>query len=65
MTNNIKISVLIPTYEMHGKGVEFLNFSLDKIQTRNYFAGNILMHPAYQYLGDYKEYPMLCTIKIK
>lgn len=29
----------------------------NKIQTRNYFAGNILMHPAYQLLGDYKEYP--------
>lgn len=27
------------------------------IQTRNYFAGNILMHPAYKHLGDYKDYP--------
>ena len=27
------------------------------IQTRNYFAGNILMHPAYSELGDYRDYP--------
>ena len=26
------------------------------IQTRNYFAGNILIHPAYKHLGDWKEY---------
>ena len=29
----------------------------NKIQTRNYFAGNILMHPAYKHLDDYKMYP--------
>jgi CDP-6-deoxy-D-xylo-4-hexulose-3-dehydrase len=28
-----------------------------KIQTRNYFAGNILLHPGYKHLGDFKEYP--------
>jgi CDP-6-deoxy-D-xylo-4-hexulose-3-dehydrase len=28
----------------------------NKIQTRNYFAGNILMHPAYMHLDDYKKY---------
>lgn len=27
-----------------------------KIQTRNYFAGNILMHPGYSHLGEYKLY---------
>jgi len=26
------------------------------IQTRNYFAGNILLHPAYSFLDDYKKY---------
>jgi CDP-6-deoxy-D-xylo-4-hexulose-3-dehydrase len=29
----------------------------NKIQTRNYFAGNILMHPGYTFLDDYKNYP--------
>lgn len=28
-----------------------------KIQTRNYFAGNILMHPAYKQLESAKNYP--------
>jgi CDP-6-deoxy-D-xylo-4-hexulose-3-dehydrase len=27
-----------------------------KIQTRNYFAGNILIHPAYKHLGNFKDY---------
>ena len=27
------------------------------IQTRNYFAGNILMHPAYKEIGNHHEYP--------
>ena len=29
----------------------------NKIQTRNYFAGNILLHPAYKHLDDWKLYP--------
>jgi len=28
-----------------------------KVQTRNYFAGNILLHPGYCHLDDYKKYP--------
>lgn len=28
-----------------------------KIQTRNYFAGNILLHPGFEHLGDFREYP--------
>lgn len=27
------------------------------IQTRNYFAGNILLHPAYKHIEDWKNYP--------
>jgi len=33
------------------------HFEANKIQTRNYFAGNILLHPGYKNLGDYREYP--------
>ena len=29
----------------------------NKIQTRNYFAGNILMHPAYKHIESYCNYP--------
>jgi CDP-6-deoxy-D-xylo-4-hexulose-3-dehydrase len=27
------------------------------VQTRNYFAGNLLLHPAYRHLGEAKDYP--------
>jgi CDP-6-deoxy-D-xylo-4-hexulose-3-dehydrase len=37
------------------KLVQYLEENL--IQTRNYFAGNILMHPGYKHLGDYKDFP--------
>jgi CDP-6-deoxy-D-xylo-4-hexulose-3-dehydrase len=29
----------------------------NKIQTRNYFAGNILLHPGYKFLDDSNNYP--------
>ena len=29
----------------------------NRVQTRNYFAGNVLMHPGYKYLDDYIHYP--------
>lgn len=29
----------------------------NKIQTRNYFAGNILLHPGYSFLDDHRLYP--------
>lgn len=29
----------------------------NKIQTRNYFAGNILLHPGFSFLDDYRKYP--------
>jgi CDP-6-deoxy-D-xylo-4-hexulose-3-dehydrase len=37
------------------KLVEYLE--ANKIQTRNYFVGNILLHPGYSSLDDYKLYP--------
>jgi CDP-6-deoxy-D-xylo-4-hexulose-3-dehydrase len=33
-----------------------------KVQTRNYFAGNVLMHPAYKHLEDAKNYPNACKV---
>lgn len=29
----------------------------NRVQTRNYFAGNILLHPAYRDIDDYSKYP--------
>lgn len=29
----------------------------NKIQTRNYFSGNVLLHPGYRHLDDYRLYP--------
>ena len=29
----------------------------NRIQTRNYFSGSLLLHPAYSFLDDYKKYP--------
>jgi CDP-6-deoxy-D-xylo-4-hexulose-3-dehydrase len=40
--------------------VEFLE--KHKIQTRNYFAGNILMHPAYKHLESASNYPNACKV---
>lgn len=34
-----------------------LHLEQNGIQTRNYFAGNLLLHPAYKHLGNAKEYP--------
>lgn len=33
------------------------HFEENKIQTRHYFAGNILLHPGFKHLGDFREYP--------
>jgi len=41
--------------QLKDKLVAFLEEN--KIQTRNYFAGNILMHPGYKHLDDLNDYP--------
>lgn len=41
--------------ELKQKLVSWLEKNL--IQTRHYFAGNLLMHPGYSFLDDYKKYP--------
>jgi CDP-6-deoxy-D-xylo-4-hexulose-3-dehydrase len=46
--------------QIKDKLVSFLESN--KIQTRNYFAGNILMHPAYSHLDKLEKYPNSNTV---
>lgn len=48
------------TKVLKDKLVSFLESN--KIQTRNYFAGNILMHPGYLHLDNFKDYPNSNTV---
>lgn len=49
----------VPIYCESQEMKEFMvsHFETNKIQTRNYFSGNILLHPGYKHLDDYKQYP--------
>lgn len=49
------VPIICETPELKRKLVSHLE--LNRIQTRNYFAGNVLLHPAYSELGDYSKYP--------
>jgi CDP-6-deoxy-D-xylo-4-hexulose-3-dehydrase len=48
--------IICENKELKNRLVSYLEKNL--IQTRHYFAGNILLHPGYKHLGDYKEYPL-------
>ena len=49
------VPIICETNELKDKLVKHLE--TNGIQTRNYFAGNILIHPAYKAYGDWEEYP--------
>jgi CDP-6-deoxy-D-xylo-4-hexulose-3-dehydrase len=49
------VPVICDTNELKNKLVKHLE--TNNIQTRNYFAGNILLHPAYQNLDNWELYP--------
>ena len=46
--------IICESKEQKQKLVKYLE--LHKIQTRNYFSGNILLHPGFKHLGDFREY---------
>ena len=48
--------IICKTRQQKDKLVKHLE--ANKIQTRNYFAGNILVHLGYQHLGNYENYPI-------
>ena len=33
------------------------HFEANRVQTRNYFGGKLLGHPAYKHLADYRKFP--------
>ena len=49
------VPIVCDTREIKETLVSFLEEN--KIQTRNYFAGNILLHPGYKHLDDATKYP--------
>ncbi len=50
------VPIICENMDIKTKLVSFLENN--KIQTRNYFAGNILVHDGYKEFGNWKEYPM-------
>lgn len=54
-TSWFAIPICCETSEIKQKLVAYLE--KNKIQTRNYFAGNILMHPAFSDLDDSRDFP--------
>lgn len=49
------VPIICKNREHKQKLVSFLE--ANGIQTRNYFAGNLLMHKGYKHLDDYRNYP--------
>lgn len=49
------VPIVCESKEQKQKLVSYLE--ANRIQTRNYFAGNILLHDGYQHLDDYRNYP--------
>ena len=47
--------IICESEELKRNLVEHLE--INRIQTRNYFAGNLLMQPGYRHLGDWRQFP--------
>jgi CDP-6-deoxy-D-xylo-4-hexulose-3-dehydrase len=49
------VPIICESKELKHKLVAYLE--ANGVQTRNYFAGNLLMHKGYKHLGNYLDYP--------
>jgi CDP-6-deoxy-D-xylo-4-hexulose-3-dehydrase len=54
------VPIICENRELKYKLVAYLE--ANKIQTRNYFAGNILLHPGYSHLDDASKYPQASQV---
>jgi len=54
------VPVICSSFQLKNKLIT--HFETNNIQTRNYFAGNILLHPAYRHLGNWQKYPNACLV---
>jgi len=54
------VPVICSSFQLKNKLIN--HFETNNIQTRNYFAGNILLHPAYRHLDDWQKYPNACSV---
>ena len=54
-TSWFAVPIVCPDKTIKQKLVSY--FEKNLIQTRNYFSGNLLIHPAYQHLDDFEKYP--------
>ena len=49
------VPIICKNKEEKDRLVKYLEYN--KIQTRNYFSGNLLVHEGYKHLGNWEEYP--------
>lgn len=57
LTNWVPFAVPIICYNKEYKLKLVQHLEKNKIQTRNYFAGNLLLHKGFQNIDNYKKYP--------
>lgn len=55
--------IICESSELKSALVKFLEDN--RVQTRNYFAGNLLLQPGYKHLGNWRDYPIASEVLSK
>jgi CDP-6-deoxy-D-xylo-4-hexulose-3-dehydrase len=50
------VGIICENHEQKKRLVNYLEIQ-NKVQCRNFFSGNLLLHPGYKFLGDFREFP--------